>query len=192
MLSSVAWPGADVTRALIVMLAVSVLAIAAHAEQQPLLKPTRDVDVTYRIGEGAGMQQRMRWLASRQIMRVDPPTPGIHVIIDYAAGRMSVVRDQERLVVDMKAPGGVAGAPAAAASYERRKEDMVAGVPCTDWQATNSEGASALTCITADGILLRVRSGEHVLASAVSVTYAPQDAAAFAVPTDYTRRSVGQ
>ena len=179
------------TRALIGLAAVSVLAVAAHAEQQPPLRPTRDVDVTYRVGDDAHMQQRMRWMASRQIMRIDPPTPGFHVIIDYGAGRMSVVRDEERLVVDMKAPAGIAGGPPATPSYERRGDDTVAGVPCTDWRATNSEGAAALACITADGVLLRVRSGEHVLASAVSVNYAPQDAATFAVPADYTHRTAG-
>lgn len=175
-----------------VALALLVMGATAQAGQQPLLRPTRDVDVTYRIGDGGQLQQRMRWLSSRQVMRIDPPTPGFHVIIDYAAGRMSVVRDEEHLVVDMKAPGGIAGAPATAApSYERRGDDRVAGVPCTDWQATNSEGAAALACITADGILLRVRSGERVLASATSVNYAPQDAAAFAVPADYAHRSAG-
>ena len=170
----------------------SVLGVAARADQQPLLRPTRDVDVTYRVGDDGHLQQRMRWLASRQIMRIDPPTPGFHVIIDYQAGRMSVVRDQEHQVVDMKAPGGIAGGPAAAPNYQRRGDDSVAGVPCTDWQATNGEGAAALACITADGILLRVRSGERVLASATSVNYAPQDAATFAVPADYAHRTVGQ
>src|SRR5690348_2633233 len=105
-------------RACIVSAAL-VLGAAAQAGQQPLLRPTRDVDVTYRVGDGGQLQQRMRWLSSRQVMRIDPPTPGFHVIIDYAAGRMSVVRDEEHLVVDMKAPGGIAGAPATAApSYE--------------------------------------------------------------------------
>ena len=170
------------------MLAACVLGGAAA--DQPPLRPTRDVDVTYRVGDGAHLQQRMRWMAARQIMRIDPPTPGFHVIIDYQAGRMSVVRDEEHLVVEMKAPAGIAGGPAAAPSYQRRGDDTVAGVACTDWQATNSEGAAALACITADGVLLRVRSGDRVLARAVSVNYAPQDAAAFAVPADYTHKAV--
>ena len=172
-------------------LVLAAVVFGVAATNQPPLRPTRDVDVTYRVGGDANLQQRMRWLASQQIMRIDPPTPGFHVIIDYAAGRMSVIRDAERLVVDMKAPAGIAGGLAASPSYERRGDDTVAGVPCTDWQATNSEGAAALACITADGVLLRVRSGERVLASATSVNYASQDAAAFAVPADYTHRTAG-
>lgn len=172
-----------------ILLAAATVLIAAGADQPPL-RPTRDVDVTYRVGDDARLQQRMRWLAARQIMRIDPPTPGFHVIIDYAAGRMSVVRDEERLVIEMKAPAGIAGGPAAAPSYERRDADTVAGVPCTNWQATNAEGAAALACITTDGILLRVRSGERVLASATSVNYAPQDAANFVVPANYMHRAL--
>ncbi len=175
-----------------VVVAVCALVPAARADEQPPLKPTRDVDVTYRVGNGAGLQQRVRWLASRQVMRIDPPTSGFHVIIDYLAGRMSVVRDGDRSVIDMNVPAGIAGLPASAApGYERRGDDTVDGVRCTDWQATNREGASVLACISSDGVMLRLRSGEHVLASAVSVSYAPQDAAAFDVPADYAHQRTG-
>ena len=54
---------------------------------QPLLRPSRDVDVTYRATApqaGREIGQRVRWLAASQTVRIDPPSAGLHVIIDYA------------------------------------------------------------------------------------------------------------
>jgi len=96
---------------------VACLAVAAvpGLADQPRLRPNRDVDVTYRatgagpLPDGRRLDQRVRWLAASQTMRIDPPTAGLYVIVDYAAKRMSVVREATRSVVDMAAPEGVAG-----------------------------------------------------------------------------------
>ena len=79
---------------------------------QPLLRPSRDVDVTYRAAApqaGREIGQRVRWLAASQTVRIDPPSAGLHVIIDYVARRMSVVRDATRSVVEMAAPDNLDG-----------------------------------------------------------------------------------
>ena len=184
--------------AAILTLALWVTASPAFADQ-PLLRPNRDVDVTYRAS-GAGLpqdsrrlEQRVRWLAASQIMRIDPPPTGLFVIINYVARRMSVVREANRSVIEMAAPedvAGVAGKPGIG-GYLRRGEDTVAGVACTDWETRDRDGQQALVCITADGVLLRARAEGKSLVSAVSVRYAPQDPAAFQVPADYTHRSAG-
>ncbi|HEY2618242.1 MAG TPA: hypothetical protein VGI78_12950 [Acetobacteraceae bacterium] len=163
---------------------------------QPLLRPSRDVDVTYRAAAPQGgkeIEQRVRWLAASQTMRIDPPSPNLHVIIDYVARRMSVVRDATRSVIEMAAPASMADAVGGAAStgFVRRGEAMVAGRSCVEWQTQDRAAHPALVCITDDGVLLRAGTAEQVRVSAVSVDYAPQDPTAFRVPTDYARLTPG-
>jgi hypothetical protein len=161
------------------------------AGERPLLRPSRDVAVTYRSSQS--LEQRTRWLAAAKVVRIESPTPGLYVIIDYAARRMSVVRDEERSVIEMAVPEGATGVAGGSDTrpYIRRGDDVVAGVGCTDWETTDRNGRRTLACITADGVLLRVRAGGQTLAIAVSVRYAPQDPALFRVPADYARRKPG-
>ena len=163
---------------------------------QPLLRPSRDVDVTYRAAGPKGgkeIEQRVRWLAASQTMRIDPPSPDLHVIIDYVARRMSVVRDATRSVVEMAAPDSMTDIVGgeAATSFVRRGQAAVAGRPCVEWQTQDRQARSALVCITEDGVLLRVGTAEQARVSAISVQYGPQDPAAFRVPADYVRHSPG-
>jgi len=175
------------------VVALCVACVAPAMADQPLLRPTRDVDVTYRSAtpRGTMVEQRVRWLAATQTMRIDPAPSGLHVIIDYVARRMSVVRDATRSVVEMTAPDSMAGNAAGggtAVSFVRRGEAMVAGERCTEWQTQDRDAHEALVCVTADGVLLRAGSADQVRVSAVSVRYAPQDPAAFRVPADYAHQ----
>ncbi len=160
---------------------------------QPLLRPSRDVDVTYRAVAPEGrkeLQQRVRWLAAAQIMRIDPPSPGLHVIIDYLARRMSVVRDATRSVVEMAAPDNLAEMIGGkAARFVRGGEATVAGQACTEWQTLDRDARPVAVCITADGVLLRAATADGVRVSAVSVRYLPQDPEAFRVPADYAHHA---
>ena len=180
------------TRALALVLCC-LFAVPASADQ-PLLRPSRDVDVTYRAAAGpAGkpIEQRVRWLSAAQTMRIDPPSPGLHVIIDYVARRMSVVRDATRSVVEMTAPDGMAGMIGDKTSaFVRAGEDTVAGQTCTQWQTVDREAHPALVCITADGVLLRAATADEVRVSAVAVRYGPQDPETFRIPSDYARHSM--
>jgi hypothetical protein len=140
------------------------------------------------------VEQRVRWLAAAQTMRIDPAPSGLHVIIDYVARRMSVVRDTTRSVVEMAAPDGMAGVPAsggATGSFVRRGDALVAGEHCTEWLMQDRDTHQTLVCVTADGVLLRAGIDGQVRVSAVSVHYAPQDPAAFRVPADYARQVPG-
>jgi hypothetical protein len=163
---------------------------------QPLLRPSRDVDVVYRAAAqrgGKDVEQRVRWLAASQTMRIDPPSAGLHVIIDYVARRMSVVQDATRSVVEMAAPDSMAdmigGGPAT--GFVRRGEATVAGRVCVEWQTLDHGAHLALVCITDDGVLLRAGTAEQVRVSAVSVQYAPQDPATFRIPADYAHATPG-
>jgi hypothetical protein len=182
------------------ILALSLVAAASGAPaDQPLLRPSRDVDVTYRATGGGGAQgerrleQRVRWLVAAQRMRIDPPNTGLFVIIDYLARRMSVVREVNRSVIEMAASEAEAGMTGnlPAGLYVRRGVDTVAGQACTEWETRDRDGRQAVVCITADGVLLRAASEGQVLAAAVSVQYAPQDPALFQVPPGYVHRSAG-
>ena len=161
---------------------------------QPLLRPSRDVDVTYRAAGPKGgkeIEQRVRWLAASQTMRIDTPSPDLHVIIDYVARRMSVVRDATRSVVEMAAPDNLDGTIGvqAANGFVRGGTATVAGQTCTEWRTLDLEAHPAVVCITSDGVLLRAGTADQVRVSAVSVVYAPQDPAAFRVPADYARHA---
>jgi hypothetical protein len=168
---------------------------SALVAEEPRLLPSRDVAVVYRAPGpyGAEVEQRVRWLAATQTMRIDPPNSGLHVIVDYLARRMSVVDDGNRSVVEMAAPNSATAIPGAGAeeSYTRLGPRMVAGLPCTEWRALDRQARPTVVCITEDGVLLRAGTPDAVRVSAVSVQYAPQDAAAFRVPAGYSRITPG-
>ena len=169
------------------------MCLHAHASvaDAPLLRPNRDVDVTYRAAAANQPEHRVRWLA-RQILRIDPPGTGLYVIIDYMARRMSVVRVATRSVVEMAAPDSmteVLGGKGAG-SYVRHGEATVAGLGCTEWQTQDRQQRPALVCLTSDGVPLRGGTLDQTLVSAVPVTYAPQNTALFHIPEDYTVHTV--
>jgi hypothetical protein len=160
---------------------------------RPLLRPAHDVDVTYALdaGNGAVLHERLRWRAATQTLRVDPPTEGLYVIIDFVARRMSTVRTAERTVIDMAAPDNVTGVPdSAAGASVRQGTDTVAGLLCNDWDMTDAAGEAARVCLTDDGVMLRARAGARTLLNAETVSATPVDPAAFRIPPEYTHRSV--
>jgi len=151
---------------------------------QPLAHPARDVDVTYRMAGGRkDVTERMRWLAASERQRLDP-TEGMFVVIDYRAGRMRTVRLSDKLVLDLPAP------PQNRGGYARRGEATVAGLACTEWEATATDGRRTLACITDDGVMLRAEAGGRTLLEAAAVSYAPQDPALFDVPAGFAVRRV--
>ena len=161
---------------------------AAVAAERPPITPQRDVDVTYATGvpqDGAPpLTQRMRWSVASFRLRVDPPTVGLYMIVDYRAKRMAVVKPADRAVLDVSTAGpGLPGA--AAGDYNRRGTGQVAGLPCTEWQTNDAAGQETLLCLTADGVMLRASQAGRVLLEATSVTYGPQDPAAFLPPDGY-------
>lgn len=174
------------------LLAVTLAASAWAQADRPATLPTRDVDVTYRTGQGGrAMSQRSRWSAAARKMRLDTPTPGVYAIVNYAAGTMAMVSDRSRSVLDLPAPAG--GLPAQAApqatpggaSFTRRGSTQIAGLPCTEWETRDLQGQATLTCFTDDGVLLQARHGAQVLVEATRVAYGVLDPATFAVPPDY-------
>ncbi|MBC7799643.1 MAG: hypothetical protein H7Z10_03395 [Gemmatimonadaceae bacterium] len=160
----------------------------AVAQERPATTPTRDVDVTYRAGSAEQpVTQRSRWSARDRMMRLDTPTPGVYVIVDYTARRMAMVNDTERAVLNLPPPPeGFDGQPNDSVSYIRRGPGQVAGLSCTNWETTDTQGRAALACFTDDGVLLEARRDGQLLVQAQRVAYGPLDRATFAVPPAYT------
>lgn len=175
---------------LLVMMVESVIP-SAWAQDRPPVTPLRDVDVTYLAGQGGKMvEQRSRFQASGQRLRVDTPTPGVYAIVDYRARTLAMVSDAERSVLDMPAPAGAApGGLPATQRFARRGPDQVAGLACTEWETADTAGLPTLACFTDDGVLLRARRGTQVLVQAAHVAYGGLDPAAFTVPAGYAHTS---
>ena len=162
----------------------------ASAQDRPPVTPTRDVDVTYRAGQGdKAVEQRSRFRAADQRLRLDLPTPGLYAILDYPAHTLAMVSDPGRAVLDMPAPAGAVAGVAPDGRFTRRGTDQVAGISCTEWETADNSGQPTLACFTGDGVMLRARRGAQVLVQATRVSYGPQDAAAFTVPPGYAHTS---
>lgn len=158
------------------------------AAARPPMRPDRDVDVTYAMvpaGREDALRQRMRWRVADRMLRVDPPMPGLYMLVDYRARRMLMVREADRKLIVLddgqarlpgEAPGG---------DYRRRGHDKVAGLPCTDWDVRDNGGQPVTLCVTDDGVMLRASNGPRVMAEAVEVHYGPQPASAFLPPPGY-------
>lgn len=160
----------------------------ALAADRPPIIPLRDVDVTYAVTQpaasGPALSQRMRWSVASGLLRVDPPSPGLYMIVDYAGKRMSVVKPADRAVLEVSsAAPGLPGA--AAGSYTIRDAAVVAGLACTNWLTADAGGQDTVLCLTADGVMLRASQRGQTLLEATSVDYAPQDPSAFRPPAGF-------
>ena len=177
----------------LLLLAPLAWAPSALAQDHPATLPLRDVDITYTIPTPAGAaRQRLRYSATRRALRIDPPGAGLYVVIDFATNRMSTVRDADRSVIDMAAPRSWMPGQGQG-RYIRRNRTEVSGVPCTEWQTTDSEGQDVRICFDDQGDMLRATvqtpKGEAVLALATELRHEPQNPAIFHVPPEYRRLS---
>lgn len=164
----------------------------ARAETPPLLVPTRDVDVVYRMPLPPGAPpsasaptQRLRWHIADRRLRVDPPGEGVFMIVDYAARRMQMVEIGPREVIDMPTPPSLGAAAPFGARFERLGEATVAVTSCTEWRTTDMQDSPTTVCLTPDGVLLRAASGGRVMIEATRVRYESQDTVLFRIPDGY-------
>ena len=178
------------TRMLLLAMTALALAEPARADDKPAMVPQRDVDVHYQIAgktpDAQPRQQRIRWSVAQARMRIDPPSPGLYMIGNFQTGRMEVVKPADQSVLDM-GPGSFD--PHADASFRKLGGDQVGGLACTNWQTADNGGQPTVLCLTSDGVMLRASHGDQVLVEANSVSYGPQDPAAFTAPESFRRIS---
>jgi hypothetical protein len=164
----------------------------ALSQTQPLVTPARDVDVTYKVpvagGKDMAILQRLRFSAALRRQRVDLPTSGSWMVLDYVTHRMTLVHDDSHELVDLPAPEN-AGQPGRAAGYEQAGAAQVAGLACTEWRTRDTRGQATTVCYTPDGVLLRARNDAGVLMEAVDVAYRPQGSTVFDLPSGYSRET---
>ena len=162
------------------------LAPFARAADAPLIVPARDVDVLYQADQGGQtLQQRLRWDVKDQLMRVDSPSPGLWMLVNYRNREIYLVSDAQRSILEMAAKAGPLPGQPGGANFVRRGTEQVAGIPCTQWEAADSQGQDTLACLTSDGVLLRAMRGRVVLIQAQRIAYGPQDPALFKLPASY-------
>ncbi len=171
------------------------LATPAFAQMAPVVQPTRDVDVMYRVpvpgATDTYLLQRLRWSAAHRQQRVDLPTSGNWMVLDFNAHRMALVRDDSREVIDLPSPQS-ADQPGAGAGYARLGSASVAGLSCTEWRTVDTRGQETLACYTDDGVLLRATAGTRTLMEAVHVKYEAQAASVFQTPAGYSRQQTSR
>ena len=169
--------------------ALALLPLSAMADTPPAVQPQRDVDVTYKVpvagGNDMAILQRLRFSAVLHRQRVDLPTSGNWMMLDFTSHRMALVRDQSKEVVDLPAPAS-ASQPGAGEGFVRQGDANVAGLACTEWRTRDTRGQETVACYTVDGVLLRARNDSGTLMEAVQVNYGPVPAEVFALPEGYT------
>ncbi len=167
---------------------------AGAAAAAPATIPSRDVDVTYRMTvPGHVLTQRMRWDVADHLLRVDPPSAGFYMIMDYGKHEVSMVQEQAKRVLQAQGVGlSIPGTDPGSAPFVRAGEETIAGLSCTDWQTKDAAGQPTEVCLTTDGVLLRATIGGHTAMVAQTVDYAAQPGSVFALPAAWPRVAMPQ
>lgn len=171
------------------MAALVLISVPAIADEHPVTRPTRDVDVVYvATVNGQPVQQRTRTAADAAEIRIDTPSPGLYMILNRDAHTMDMVSDGDKGVIQMPYdPARATALPPEGARYRRLGTETVAGLGCTEWATTDNAGHPVAACFTDDGVMLRARAGDRVLVTAAKVAYGRLDPAIFMVPPGYQR-----
>jgi hypothetical protein len=158
----------------------------SRAEERPQFVPTRDVDVIYEVTRSGEQiaSERVRWLASEHVERIDGPQKSI-TIIDQKANEVMLLNYSTRTFSQTEgASAWPIAPPDEFAEVRRRGEAVVAGLRCTEWSWSDDAGAR-VACLSANGVVLRliVEGGPRL--EARSVSYAAQDPEIFMIPPGY-------
>jgi len=175
-------------RSLVRTAAIAMLLVgpALEAEEKPQLLPTRDVDITYDVTrpQRPQIRQRIRWQASAHLERVDGPGKSAS-IFDHNAHEITLLNPAARTYRKLEGSPRWPPEPQAGVALGRGPESIVAGLHCVDWSWTE-DAETHTVCITADGVLLRLVVDGKTVMQARSVSYGPQRAELFQVPSHFT------
>lgn len=174
------------------LLAAAAVPALALAEDRPLMTPTRDVAITYRVLGPRQGTLHMSIQAGSGLTRVESPNRPGYAIVDRKTLRMTVVMPEQRVFLEVPSPPGQQSAPDLdpTAKFTRHGTDTVAGVSCTVWDFTAANGAGSM-CVTEDGAMLRAQnsSGKGGI-EATEVSYAALKDADFHPPADFTQQAM--
>lgn len=159
------------------------------AQDAPLVLPTRDVAVSYKlIGRGGPKNLVIRQRAQSRVMRIETIGQPGYVLVDRQTQRASLVMDGQGVFADMAAnrvpqEGQL---PDDNASFKKRGLASFAGSQCTNWDYNTARG-NGRVCITDDGVLLRIESLSGNGLEATTLAFVPQQAAWFTPPAGTSR-----
>ena len=171
----------------------------AMAADHPPFLPTRDVAVDYQVEvtQSRGEPQaphsvKVAYSAASGRVRIEQATAPGYMLIDRAAGHMTLVMEPMQSYMDMPfdAKAGAGLLLNDKMKFTRAGSDKVAGLACNQWDVV-SDNTTARLCITDDGVVLRgqgsdPKRGEGKLL-ATSVSYASQPAARFSPPQGFNK-----
>jgi len=175
-------------RALVPAIVVALLplfGVRSWSLEKPQFTPSRDVDIVYEVvRDGRVVRERVRWLASDHLERIDGSGSSA-TIVDEKANEVTFLNSASATYsqVEGASPWPIAP-PENPAAVRSRGESVVAGLRCTDWSWTDDVEAR-IACLTADGVLMRLTVDGKVSIEARSVSYRPQDAEIFQIPPGY-------
>jgi hypothetical protein len=169
----------------IAALALLLVVSLPRAEEQPQLFPTRDVDIIYDVTRPyqPRIRERVRWLASEHLERVDGPDKST-TIFDRNANEITLLTPASRTYSQLEGAPRRPLEPETGAVLKRGNESVVTGLHCVDWSWTEDVETHTV-CATADGVLLRLVVDGKTVMQARSVSYGAQGAELFQVPPDY-------
>ncbi len=156
------------------------------AEERPQLMPTRDVDITYEVTRPRqpAIRQRVRWLASEHLERIDGSDRSV-TIIDRNGNEVTLLMPRTRTYRKLAGTSRQPMAPDQDVVLRRGGEATVAGQRCIEWSWIEDAETHTL-CATADGVALRLVVDGKTLIEARSVSYGQQSAELFKAPRDYS------
>jgi hypothetical protein len=156
------------------------------AEDQPPLSPTRDVDITYDVTRPhqPRIRERVRWLASQHLQRVDGPDRSA-TIFDQSAHEITLLNPSSRSFRKLEGGARRPPQPSPGVVLRRGGQAVIAGLGCVEWSWLEDE-ESHTVCTTPDGVLLRLVVDGVTIMQARSVSYGSQAATLFEVPLNYS------
>ena len=116
--------------------------------------------------------------------RIDGPDEST-TIFDRKAHEVTLLNPAGRTFRTLEGSPRQPPEPATGLALKRGGDSIIAGLHCTDWTWTEDVETHTV-CVTADGVLLRLVVDGATIMQARSVSYGPQAAELFQVPTSYS------
>jgi hypothetical protein len=158
---------------------------AVAENEQPRVLPTRDVDITYQVTRPSqpATTERQRWSASEHLQRVDGPDKAA-TIFDRKRNEFTLIDPRGKTYRVFEGTPRIPLAPGNGEVLQRGGEATIAKLHCVDWSWTVDTEIHT-TCLTPDGVMLRLNIDGKTIMQAHSVTFVQQPAAIFQVPRGY-------
>lgn len=186
----------------VVLLSIPASAGQAQPAESPIMLPTRDVVVSYRIDNrpsGAAQKLEVAYSRSGERIRIDyfhwveSKSAYQSVVFDRPDNRIILVILESKAYIE--SPIGDSTNPGAflkpGMRFTREGTATVANTPCTEWRTRQPDRNDDLgvACVAADGVVLRLAAARPTEPSltALQVEYVSRPDTLFDAPAGFTR-----